>query len=141
MGRPADQIEALQARVRELEGRCRAYVARIGALRTALKLTSLDVHDAEGAAKALGEDDDTADAERLERLTKAQEATPADVPPVLGSPADIWIPNTETTTPPVLVAGDAPGEGRAAWFAEIGLKAPTPVEAAHAADEDEAPAP
>ena len=31
MGRPAEQIEALQARVRELEGRCRAVTERASA--------------------------------------------------------------------------------------------------------------
>ena len=127
MGRPAEQIEALQQRVRELEGRLRAYGGRVAALRTALE--SIAAHSAQDdamvAAEALGDDN-------LEAY-----GAPADVPPVLGSPADIWIPNTETTKPPVLVAGDV---GRAAWFAEVGLNAPTPVEAAHAADEDE-PAP
>ena len=100
MGRPAEQIEALQARVRELEGRCRALRSK------------LDVYERRGPE------------------------FPSDCTSVEQVREHFGVDEREAV-PPVLVAGDALDEGRAAWFAEIGLKAPTPVEAAHAAAEDE----
>jgi hypothetical protein len=111
MGRPAEQIEALQARVRELEGRCRALGERL-----VLADEALDAcEDAKGRSTFSA----------WEVAGEKVRAYRGRVPP-----AD---------APPVLVAGD---EGRAAWFAEIGLKPPSSDEARAAGEpEDEAPTP
>lgn len=122
MGRPAEQIEALQARVRELEGRCRAYESERAHLFSVIgpqckepddkgfpccypTWPKHDDHNGKAGPYATEE----IRAAYFAANPRPWDATPADVPPVL-------------------VAGDVLDEGRAAWFAEIGLKAPTPDE-------------
>ena len=112
MGRPAEQIEALQQRVRELEGRLRAYGGRVDAwesLPAENRLALLDVlaeeayamrdrGDAAGVRLAPVWEGAWAALQRFDTVTskdKTQEQQAAEL-------ADV---------PPVLVAGDVLDEG------------------------------